>query len=64
MRDAWKTVELSQLRQTYTGHSPAELIAVDLKDKAVILPAKMGWFRNSRELQFGTCRLWQNYRQV
>lgn len=30
----------------------------------VILPAKVGLFRNRRELQFGASRLWQNHRQV
>lgn len=37
--------------------------SVDLKNKTVILPAKMSLFGN-RELQFRTCKLWQNHRQV
>lgn len=32
---------------------------VDLKNEKVILPAKMGLFKNSRELQFGTIKLQQ-----
>lgn len=38
---------------------------VTLKIKqSIILPAKMSLFRNSRELHFRTCNLWQNHGQV